>query len=222
MINTIAPVILIVASIWLFFGYTNPTYTEITANPERQNRSVAELRTERAEYVQALETVKEIETVRESLLTRYNSLKPEDKEKILKLLPDHIDSVRLIIDINNIASQYGMSLSKISVSAPDDKAASKASAPTSPDQVAPGAPSVGPDSNLYGSVKLGFSVAGPYRSFLQFMDKLQSSLRLVDITSLSFSSAPGSSAATSADPSGKAVTPDYYEYTVAIQTYYLR
>lgn len=226
MLNTLAPVILVIASIWLFFGYTNPTYTGVTGSAVRSERSVAELKSEKQEYERALDTASQIEVVRENLLTKFNSLKPEDKDKILKLLPDHVDSVRLIIDINNIAAQYGMSLTKISISGPEESkptaSGANNTAPANPDQAAIGNKTVGPDTDLFGTIKLGFSVSGPYYSFLQFMDKLQNSLRVVDVNSVAFSSVPGSSPATISDLTGKAVTPDFYEYGVTIQTYYLR
>lgn len=215
--SNITPIILILASIGLFFGYINPTYTGVTGAINTADKSIQELRVEENGYKEALNKTREIELVRNGLLARFNDLKESDKEKITKLLPDHIDSVRLIIDINNIAAEYGMSLSNIILTAsgvlPTPKTGMSASAATF----------VGPDERQYDSIKLGFTITGTYENFIQFLKEIEESLRLVDVTSLAFSSAK---LATPVSGQGVAVSSvpvsNLYTYTMTIRTYYLK
>ncbi len=207
--------ILIVASAGIFWSYVSPTYGATTGRAELKGRSIQELREESDRYVDALNKTKEIEQARTGLLKKYNDISAKDKERIEKLLPDHIDSVRLIIDVNNIASGYNMSLKNIGLSESDSGTASApASSPIPP--VTPGggagAPetremgllSIGPSGGRFKATELRFGVTGSYEDFRAFIRNLEQSLRLVDVTSISFS-APG----------------DAYDYTFSVSTYRL-
>src|SRR3989338_7722833 len=110
-ISTILPI----SSLGVFFGYINPAYGALTGAQELTGRSVKELKEERSRYIDAMNKTREIEDARKGLLSKYNGILIEDRERIEKLLPDHIDSVRLIIDINNVASQYWMTLKNITL-----------------------------------------------------------------------------------------------------------
>src|SRR3989344_4468631 len=65
---------------------------------------------ERAALEEALGNAKNIRAERDKLQERYNSFKTEDIEKLHKLLPSQVDTVRLILDINGIAANHGMRL----------------------------------------------------------------------------------------------------------------
>lgn len=219
--NIISPLILIVASVWLFLGYTNPTYTGKTDSVEPAGKSIVELQTDEQNYRNALTKSKEIERSITDLSAKFSALKPTDVEKVEKLLPDHIDTVRLILDINNAAAKYGMSLNDIVLSAPGVVSGSAISAnsfanspnPVLARTIVNSNQDIGPSGSPYGSVRLGFNVSGSYDNFLRFLGELESSLRIVDVTSLSFRTAK--TTATQA-PS------DIYNYSMTIRTYYLK
>src|SRR3989338_7429840 len=99
--TNVTATILILASFGLFFGYVSPTYGRLTGSAVLKEKSIEELRKDQDDYKDALSKAHEIEKARSGLLEIYNSIPEKDLEKLLKLLPDHIDSVRLIIDINN-------------------------------------------------------------------------------------------------------------------------
>lgn len=183
---------LIIVSLAIFFGYITPTYGTMTGNTELGQRSIVELKEERDRYSDALLKTREIEEVRKGLLTRYNAIPLEDRERLEKLLPDHIDSVRLIIDVNNIASQYGMTLKNISLT---NSATEQASVSTM---------SLGPQEGLTVAVGLRFGIRGTYDNFRAFLRDLEQSLRVVDIKTISFGSMT-----------------EEYEYAVTLSTYKL-
>ncbi|MSU56080.1 MAG: hypothetical protein EXS51_02100 [Candidatus Taylorbacteria bacterium] len=190
--NNLISSTLIIVSLAIFFGYINPTYGAMTGNAELGKRSIAELEEEYTRYSDALLKTREIEEVRKGLLTRYNAIPLEDRERLEKLLPDHIDSVRLIIDVNNIASQYGMTLKNISLTN------------SATEQTNTSSPALGPQEELTKAVGLRFGIKGTYDNFRAFLHDLEQSLRIVDIKTISFGSVA-----------------EEYEYAVTLSTYKL-
>src|SRR3990167_9463774 len=110
MTRFVMPVILIGISIVAFFMFTNPIYNNITL-----------LRAEVASYNQALSNSKALENERDKLTAKYNSINPDNLIKLQKLLPGNIDNIRLVLEIEQIASPYGMVLKDVKYSATADK-----------------------------------------------------------------------------------------------------
>lgn len=222
--SNITPIILILASVGMFFGYINPTYTGMTGATEMSDKSIKELQSEENDYKDALNKTAEIERVRTGLSDQYKKINPSDQTRIEKLLPDHIDSVRLIIDINNIAQKYGMSLTNIILTASGLLPIApkvNAAASTPPSGSAPSASTfVGPDDRQYDSIKLGFTVTGTYDNFVQFLKMIEESLRVVDVTSIAFSGAKTGSPVLTQGSAAPAS--NLYTYTMTIRTYYLK
>ena len=96
--------ILIVLAVVVFFSFVNPTYEEVRALSE-----------ESAQFDNALNRSKELQSVRDELLSRYNTFSNENLDRIEKLLPDNLDNVRLILDLDGIASKYGMLIKNVSI-----------------------------------------------------------------------------------------------------------
>lgn len=176
-------IIFIIGAGALFFVFTNPRY-----------ETVKELRAEEATFDDALDRSKELIALRDELLAKYNAIPTADLEKINKLLPDSVDTVRLIIEINAIASRHSMTLLNISVG---DVGASKDSSGR-----------LGPASAAYEKVSLSFTVNATYEAFRAFLADLERNLRLLDVVTISFGeSRPGAS-----------VT----EYNVTFDTYWMK
>jgi len=181
------PLILIIAAVGLFVVFTNPTYQGIQA-----------LSTQNAAYDDALNKSQELKSVRDQLLAKYDTFSSSDLQKLSYVLPDNVDNIRLIIDINNIASRHNLTLTNVQVG---DVAAGSTSGAASPQQ----ALAVGGSSAPVGSVDVSFAVAADYNDFLAFLDDLEHSLRLVDVEKLSFTTSTGATT----------------DYTLDIRTYWL-
>lgn len=173
----VTPIILLLVAVALFFGYTGPAY-----------RGTAEVRTEISSYDQALSQSRVLQERRDELLTAYNLFDAGNLERLKKLIPDNVDSVRLIMDIDAIASKYGMELREVA-----------------PSQVSLEQAGEQADSEL-GSMDLSFAVSTTYDNFKMFLEDLERSLRLIEVTNISFSSS----------------SEDLYEYRVTIKTFWLR
>lgn len=185
----ILPLIYLLIAIGLFYGFTSGQLEKVSAR-----------RVERAELVAALDRAAELRAEAERLRNEYYSFTDEERERLNKMIPDNVDNVRLIIDINNIASRYGMIVKDAKVkteAGADEDATTDASARLIEN----------PSGAIsQGTVTIVFNVTGTYEVFRQFLGDLASSLRLVDIKKLSF----------------KSSDKDAYQYTVELSTYWLK
>lgn len=166
--KNIISIILIVAAGFLFFAFTNPRFVGIKV-----------LRAEEQTYDEALDRSKELISLRDALLSRYNSIPSDDLKKINSIIPDAVDSVRLIIEINAIAARHKLTLSDISVGQLDGGSTDSRDIPGR----------LGPASSAYGTASLSFEVVARYETFRAFIADLERNLRLVDLSTITFSEA---------------------------------
>ncbi len=193
--NLIATIFTI-AAIGLFYVYVSPTYGEITS-----------LREEKAQYDEALNNSQKVQDARDELLGKYNSFSPNDLKRLEKLLPDHVDNIRLIIEMDSVASRYNMILKNVQVSIPTATTQSS------------GIPNIAlPTENLpYGTAEISFEVSGSYEAYRGFVKDLEKSLRIIDITGISFST----ERAQASQSAGKDV-PTVYNFKTSLETYWLQ
>ena len=191
MLRFIFPTIMLAAAIGLFVVFTNPAYQDIGT-----------LRVQQGAYDQALNNSQELLKVRDNLTNIYNNMSTTQRDAISKIMPDNVDNIRLIIDIQNVALKYGMNPTDIKY----DANATGAAAGTAPAAVTPA--QLANTQKSYGTFELEFSVTGSYSNFLSFITDLEHSLRMIDIESVTFQ-APnvGSSA---------------IKYDIRVKTYWLK
>ncbi len=164
MIKNITPVILLLGALAIFFFFIMPQYNALT-----------DKRAQIALLNEALNNSRQVQAVRDTLLTRYNGISNEDIERLKKILPDHVDNVRLIIEIDRLAARNNMILRNV----------------TTRDGAREVSGSFGPDSGTYGKIRVGFSLIGNYKSLVNFLKEIEQSLRVVDVGVLSFTRGQG-------------------------------
>jgi Tfp pilus assembly protein PilO len=191
MFKAIIAIVLFAISGAIFFMYTKQTYDN-TISVQGQIVS----------YDAALQKANELQQLKQTLLQRYNSFNPTDLDRLQKLLPDHVDNIALMMDLDNLANHYNMVLENVAVSAP-----SGGSSETSVGVIGQG------DRQKYDSLTISFSTQGTYDHFQTFLKGLESSLRVVDMVTLSLS-AGGKESTTSTEP--------VYTYGLTIRTYWLK
>ena len=157
----VLPFILLVAAAGLFVVYTDSRYQE-------SKKLAAQVDS----YNEALNKSQELRKTRDELLARRNTFDEEDIQKLHQILPDSVDNIRLIIDINNIAARRGLSLKDVQLGDLSGTAGAK-------NPLAVG--------ESVGSVTLGFTLGATYDDFLSFMQDLEHSMRILDIEKISFS-----------------------------------
>ncbi len=184
----ISLLLLIAAAIAVFSIFVIPRY-----------RVVQTMRADVASYNTRLATAQRLKLSREDLIARYNSIPKADLDNLKTLLPDSVDNIRLIIQLDALATKNGLS------SLRNVQYDSTKGDQTKADQ-APGA------QRPYGDFQISFETSGQYKNFLSFISDLEQNLRLVDISSVNF--------AQIANPD-KALA-DSIKYTVVLKTYWLK
>lgn len=196
MTRFILPIVIIGISIIVFFTFTKPIYEDIPALTAEVNS-----------YDEALNNSKALENERDKLTSKYNAISKEDLDKLEKLLPDNIDNIRLILELEKVAAPYGMVLKDVKYNAGESDSTSLATG-----GVAAGGAPRGAVQKDYKVLTMDFSVSGNYNNFLNFTRDLESNLRIIDISSVTFSS--------EVDP--KTNAGGLYKYNFTIKTYWLR
>ena len=190
MTRTLLALSFLAAAIGLFFFYTKPAYD-----------GVRDIQKQIDQYDQALNKAGELQRLKQSLLSRYNAFNPADVDRLHKLLPDHVDNVRLVLDLDTLASQHGFALQNVVINAPNNTKATADQAPAV----------IGANRQTYDSLTLRFATSGTYPNFVEFITAIENSLRLVDVTALTM------------DPdSGLGAGEPVYRFDIALRTYWLK
>ncbi|GMU74453.1 MAG: hypothetical protein AMXMBFR44_6500 [Candidatus Campbellbacteria bacterium] len=155
----ISGIIFIVVAVAVFFGLTNPKY-----------QTTKTVRDKVAQLDEALDKAKELTELRDTLTVQYNSFTDEELKKLNTLLPDSVDTVRLIIDVDNIADAHNLTLLNISIAGGEVTSQQ----------------SSGPEGRPYGVMNLSFNVSTTYEQFKAFLIDVERSLRLLDVQTISF------------------------------------
>ncbi len=183
--KVLAQIIFIAGAIAIFIWYVNPTYKDI-----KQKQS------EYARLDEANKKAIELKIKREKLTLQRNQITPEQLDRLAKFLPDGVENVRLIIDIENISRgvlKQDIKGAKVIGNTSDKKTGAVTNASAS-------------DGKKYGTLALNFGVTTTYDQFILFLQSLEKNLRLVDVSEIGF---------TAADD-------DKYNFNITLQTYWLK
>jgi Tfp pilus assembly protein PilO len=207
----IFPIILIGVAISMFFLFTNPIYSDIT-----------NLRTQVSSYNEALDNSKALENERDKLTAKYNSISKDDLVRLQTLLPDNVDNIRLILEIEQIALPYGMALKDVKYNTTTEKDLKAKATAESLGGVVGGGISQQINKD-YGIWELQFSSIGTYNNFLNFTKDLEKNLRIVDISSVEFSSSDSyDSGIKGVSSKNVPAASQVYKYNFTIKTYWLK
>lgn len=179
--KTFFSIIVILASILGVVLYVIPTY-----------QSAQALQNEENELNSALTNARLLQEARDDLLLKFNAFTTQDINRLRTMLPDNIDNVKMIIELDALATQLGLSIQSIDViessSLSPEEEQARASLP-------------------YGVVDLSLQMEGPYERFVEVIEQIERSLRLIDVQDISFRSID-----TSSD----------YTYNMTVRTYWLK
>ena len=190
--RNITAIILIVLAGGIYVTFTSPRIDEVKA-----------IRAINDQYTSAITNADKLVKVREEILKQYNSLSENDRTRLDKMLPNTVDNIRLIIDLNSIAVRKGFSLRNVKAVA--SGTSQKQAAPASAPQSSSGA-RIGIPTPILDTVTISFSVSAPYQQFIELMKDLESNLRIMDMTHLTVA----------ANATGN------YDFGVELKTYWLR
>jgi hypothetical protein len=132
-----------------------------------------QIRADKENFDAAIANYDKAEKKKNELLALRNTIKPVNLERIEKMIPDNVDNIRLLLDMQGIASRYNMSIANIKVGDEGKSGASAGSGVT-----------LGPSSSGLGTVALSFSTVTNYENLQKFLKDIEKSLRIVEVKSL--------------------------------------
>jgi Tfp pilus assembly protein PilO len=174
------PILFVALAIGSFFFYTQPMYQEAIG-----------VRTEVEKLQEAQTNMDLVLQRKQELLTNYNALQKDDITRLEKLMPDNLDNIKLIIDIDNTAKKYGLILNSVKFDVDQKQTAdTKENLITGTVTSTANKPvdnkTAGLDNKDYNSFGFSFTTTGTFDSFNKLMTDIEKNLRIVDITSVSF------------------------------------
>ncbi len=150
------------------------------------------MRASALDYKNVLDNLSLITETRDRLLVNYAAIPKTEIERLAKILPDNVDTVKMAQELNSIASRYGLSIKSVRI---DKSSAQDAAQPVLPEFEKP-----------YDKIALSFSFVSNYANFRKFTEDLGKNLRIMNVKSLAFVNGPTGSS----------------EYQVSVETYWLK
>ncbi|MEO8637664.1 MAG: hypothetical protein ABI430_02050 [Candidatus Taylorbacteria bacterium] len=184
----ITPIILLLASAGLFFGFIRGQYAKNL-----------DLKKEVLVYQDALEKAKQLTTLRDGLVKKKEAIGKDNLEKLGKLMPDNVDTVRMVSDLNGIADNHGILVKTVKLANPQDAKVAGVADTTG---------TTGQAQTDFDKASLSFTLTTSYDKFSNFLTDLERSLRILDVTSIILK------------PVEKDST--LYDFTVNASTYWLK
>lgn len=194
--RNITAIILIVLAVGIYLTFTRAKLAEVN-----------EVRAVNAQHLLAISNADKLMKVRDSVLKDYNALSADDRLRLDKMIPNTVDNIRLIIDLNSVALRHGFSLRNIKASASNsNKTTFSTPQPQRQDLDSSGMISSIP-TPILDTVTISFSVTAPYQQFIDLLRDLEANLRIMDTTRLTVSAG---------------TNPGMYDFGVELKTYWLR
>jgi hypothetical protein len=199
------PLIALVFAIALFFLYVRPTYSG----------PISTTRSQISSYDDALAAAQRFQQ-KEAELTQQRAQIPADSlARLSEFLPDGVDNVQLILDLDALAARSGVTLSDFSTQGSTAGSNTSNSTPAtaatpSPDSTDGSVPTLG-QANLganapVDSLELTFKATGTYAAVRSFLAGIENSLRPLDVTDLQVSQSDTG----------------VYSYAMTVRIYWLR
>ncbi|OHA89258.1 MAG: hypothetical protein A3C70_00215 [Candidatus Zambryskibacteria bacterium RIFCSPHIGHO2_02_FULL_43_14] len=174
-------IVLLLLSVGLFYTFTNTQYQD-----------VKKLYTLTGEYQNVLQNIIAIAELREALLLDYGTIPKIEIDRISKVLPDNIDTVRLAFDLDGMAARYGVSIKSVQVTVGTNEDADNVILQGS--------------GEVYEKATISFSFVSDYENFMRLLADIEISLRMMNVKSISF----------------RASESGLYDYQISAETYWLK
>ncbi len=157
-------IILILISVGLFYTFIIPEYSKVQA-----------LRAEASGYNDIIGSVSDLSKKRDELLLKYNAIPKIQLDNLTKILPDNVNVVELALNLDTIASKYGISIKNVKTV--DDKADGGATVVKTVTA-----------SGLQ-KVRITFNFTTTYANYRKFLADLEQSLRIIEVRNVTLNNA---------------------------------
>lgn len=181
--SRVLPALALMISVGIFFAYVKPVWSG----------PIADTKIAIKDDEQALAAADEYKEKENELASARNAIDQDNLARLSVFLPDSVDNVRLILDINALAARSGLSLANIDVTRNDSGGTGNDALPAA-------------RANPVGSADLSLSAIGTYSALHAFLAGIEKSARLLDVRDIVVN---GSNTGV-------------YNYQVTIRLYWLR
>jgi Tfp pilus assembly protein PilO len=161
--NRILPAFALILAIGIFFAYVSPAWSG----------SIAATKAAIAADDEALVSAQQYSTQQNQLASARDAIDPVNLAALSTFLPDSVDNVGLILDLNALAARSGFSVANIDVVTGGTGAPRPRSGGALPSAVDP-----------VGSVDLSLTAVGTFSSLQSFLSGVEKSARIIDIRDL--------------------------------------
>lgn len=219
MTRFLIPILLIIGAGGVFYFLTDPIINSgrtFDDSAQKVGGGIKALLAEKESLNKAISDIQSLKGRAQDLEATYQQIAPEQIKKLDVFLPDSVDDIQLIVDVNTIAQKSGMQIKDVKINTDLDKTGRTA---TRPDAMASTSPLVNKPSVT--KVGLSFAVIGTYSQMRAFMSDLTRSLRVLDVSRLSFS-AQSATTGTATASSSQSLVGGQYQYQVDLVTYWLK
>lgn len=163
MITRVMPIFIVLISLGLFFGYVQPMYS----------KEIVPLQGKIKQANSTLAAAKDFKQKEEELAKQRNAIPPESIQRLETYLPDGVDNVQLILDLNALAAKSGVQLSNF-----DIKSGATSDTPGG------GELPLQAGNQKVDSLELSVKAVGTYNAFRTFLSGIEKSLRPMDLVQL--------------------------------------
>ncbi len=179
---------------------------------------IKKLRLNKIEYSSAMKSAQDLESRRTSLSERYNSISAEERQRLEDMLPNNVDNIKLVLELETLAKKYGLVIESPKLETKIES--TKTDTPTNSQGQAIRADSGGTPSLPYGTFTLDFTVRATYANAKLLVSDIERNLRLIEPVALTIK-VPGPSDV--ASTTKKTVYPEgVYDITMRAVIYYLK
>lgn len=165
--NLFIPIILIIVSIGVFFTYIDKEYSDIL-----------ELNKVKKDFVNQELKTRQIIKERRELIEKYEKIDSVSEKALEKLLPNQVDNVELIVDIQRIIKENGIGIQISDISLDESN--------NNIQKTKNGQIEFEDGKKNYNSIDVSFSFTTKYEIFKRFMNNIKKSLRVLDVVSVGF------------------------------------
>lgn len=212
-------------SLLISLFFTLPQYN-CTADPLSEGETakcdfdgIKALRQKKIIHTQALASARDLEKRRNTLDQKFNAISDEDRKSIESLIPNNVDNIKLVLELETIAKRHGIVIEspKLESTATNEQPAVNLQAE--------GAENAANriNSSTHKTFTVDFEFSANYQNIRNFISDLERNLRLIEIVSFDISvpSEISSSNNRTSTNSKKVYPPGVYLVNIRATIYYL-
>ncbi len=191
MFKALTPIFALIIAIGLGYTHVYPTFL-----------AIQKVQTETNEYKENVKNAGKLKEELAQKLAKRESFSLPQVERLYTLMPDSVDEVSLIIDLEALVGKHRMAFSGVTAKRADASTGQSPRAVGTGGEASAGSGSAGNTARQM-PIDISFSIEGTYESFRSFIDELEQSLVFFDVTKLSFAAKEG----------------DLFTYALSLRTY---